>query len=50
MKVSVNTKLKIGRILDNISDKQAENKAKQIYDLICYCMDESEILVVLSNY
>lgn len=50
LKVSIGTKLKIGRMLDGISDEQAEGKAKQIFDLISSCKDESEVLVVLSDY
>ncbi len=48
LKISTSTKLKIGRMLDNMTDEQAEEKANQILTAIISCKNESDVLTKLS--
>lgn len=45
---SINTKLKIGEMLENMTDEQSEEKASQILNIIISCKNESEVLTKLS--
>ena len=44
---STGTKLRIGRIMENKTDEQAERLASQLHKKIIDCKDESEVLARL---
>ena len=48
MRVSTDTKLKIGRMMESMTDEEAEVKAEKILSAIISCTDESEVLSKLS--
>ena len=50
LKISTSTKLKIAKMLEGMTDEQAEEKANQILTTINSCKTESEVLMKLYYY
>ena len=44
LNTSTKTKLRIGRMLENKTDEQAEKLARQIFDKIMDCKDEADVI------
>ena len=48
LQISTTTKLKIGRMMEDMTDEQKEEKANQILNTIILCKNEAEVLERLS--
>lgn len=48
LQISTSTKLKIGRMMEDMTDEQKEEKANQILNTIILCKSEAEVLEQLS--
>ena len=48
LQISTSTKLKIGRMMEDMTDEQKEEKANQILNTIILCKNEAEVLERLS--